>query len=246
MSDIKLSVLVPTWNNADQLIRMVNSMTRIGFFERGDRELIIVNNGKQPCVSDFAHIIAKRTLQVINCADNRGWEGGLIEGLKVAKGEYVCFQNDDVHIPQNGVTFYDDLMSVDCGMVCPISTTAAGIQSIYHQNTPTHLTEVRWLIFLCVMMKRRVLEEVGGVDETLPGGDDIDLSIRMRQAGYKLYVNPQAFLVHHGFQTGNRVNGDHTVDGGWNSQKMQERTTHALINKHGFRNWFETVKDQIA
>ena len=46
---MKLSVIVPTWNNAELLIRMVNSMTRIGFFRHNDRELIIVNNGKQPC-----------------------------------------------------------------------------------------------------------------------------------------------------------------------------------------------------
>jgi GT2 family glycosyltransferase len=250
---MKLSVIVPTWNNERLLIQMVNSMTRIGFFDMGDRELIIVNNGKQNCVKDFEHIIAKRSLQVVNCAENRGWEGGLVEGLKVAHGEFICFQNDDVHIPQAQGFFYEELMAPfeselmkDVGIVAPTTTCAAGIQSIFHQNTPVVITEVRMLIFLCVMMKREVLDAVGGVDESLPGGDDIDLSIRMRLAGKKLFVNPNAFLVHHGFQTGNRVKGDSSVDGGWNSEKMTERTNRALIHKHGFRTWMETMGSQVV
>jgi GT2 family glycosyltransferase len=240
---MKLSVIVVTWNNAEQLIQMVNSMTRIGFFEKGDRELVIVNNGKQPVAHDFRHI---KNLVPVQLQDNKGWEGGLIEGLKVAKGEYVCFQNDDVHIPQSEVNFYDELMSVDCGMCGPISTCAAGVQSIYNQNTPTCITEVKFLIFLCVMMKRATLDAVGGVDETLPGGDDFDLSIRMRAAGHKLFVNPKAFLVHHGFQTGTRVKGGPDSDGGWNSQKMQENTNRALIQKHGFIAWIDAMSNQMA
>lgn len=245
---MKLSVVVPSWNNANQLTQMVNSMTRIGFFDRGDRELIIVNNGKQPCAKDFAHIMAKRTLQVVNCEDNRGWEGGLIEGLKVSNSEFVCFQNDDVHIPQSESNFYDNLInSFDdtTGIVAPVTTCAAGIQSIYHQASPVSLTEVRYLIFLCVMLKRADLDAIGGVDDALPGGDDIDVSIRMRQAGKKLYVNPASFLVHHGFQTGTRVNGDSNVAGGWNSIEMSERTNQALIRKHGFKAFIEAIGYQV-
>ena len=241
---MKLSVIVPTWNNANLLTAMVNSMTRIGFFKHNDRELIIVNNGKQPCEKDYAHI---KNLSVVTCEDNRGWEGGLVEGLKVAKGDYVCFQNDDVHIPQNQDDFYGELMDSfndDTGMVAPISTTCAGIQSVFHNRTPSELTEVKWIIFLCVMMKRSVLDAVGGVDETLPGGDDIDLSMRMRIAGYKLYVNPKAFIIHHAFQTGVRVHGDSDKEGGWNSEKMQENTNRALIIKHGFIKWAATIQGQ--
>jgi GT2 family glycosyltransferase len=247
---MKLSVICPTFNNPEQLIQMVNSMTRIGFFDRGDRELVIVNNGKQPCEKDFAHILAKRSMRIVNCAENRGWEGGLIEGLRVSCGEYVCFQNDDVHIPQSQETFYDDLMNVvyiNGGVAGPITTCAAGIQSIYNQNSANKfVTEVRWLIGFCSMMKKKELDEVGGIDETLPGGDDFDLSIRMRLAGKKLFVNPSCFIIHHGFQTGNRVHGNQDVDGGWNSLKMQERTNKALIQKHGFRTFIETLRYQVV
>jgi GT2 family glycosyltransferase len=218
-------------------------MSRIGFFQSGDRELIIVNNGKQPCEKDYAHI---PNLVVVSLPENKGWEGGLREGLKVAKGEFICFQNDDVHIPQSDPRFYDTLMETNVDVVAPITTCAAGIQSIFHQNTPVSVTEVSMLIFLCVVIKKEALNAAGGIDDTLPGGDDLDLSIRMRLAGKRLFVNPNAFIVHHGMQTGNRVKGDFTVDGGWNSEKMQDNTNKALIQKHGFRTWMETMRSQIV
>ena len=249
MSQRKLDVLVPTWNNEGQMIALINSLSIIGFFSKGDRRLIVINNGKQPIKEQCAEIINTGNMLVIDCEENRGWEGGLVEGLKASDAEFVCFQNDDTHIPQNGTDFYDKLMdsfTSDAGIIAPISTTAAGIQSIYNPKTPIMMSEVRWVIFLCAMMKRSDLDAVGGVDETLPGGDDFDLSIRMRKAGKKLYVNPYAFLIHHGFQTGTRVKGDSDKEGGWNSLQMQERTNKALIQKHGFRTFIETLQRQIV
>lgn len=246
---MKLDVLVPTYNNYEQLTQMINSMSRLNFFDAGDRRLIIINNGKQRCETDYAHLIAKRTVMVINCEENLGWEGGLIKGLKHSDAEYVCFQNDDVHIPQADKYFYDSLMeelTEGYGMVGPTTTCAAGIQSIFHMAAPITKTEVRWLIGFCVMMKREDLEAVGGVDETLPGGDDFDLSIRMRDNGKKLVVNPSAFIIHHGFQTGTRVKGGPDEENGWNSRTMQERTNRALIQKHGFRKFHETMSYQVV
>jgi glycosyltransferase involved in cell wall biosynthesis len=66
---VKLSVICPSWNNANMLTQMINSMSRIGFFQSGDRELIIVNNGKQPCEKDYAHI---PNLVVVSLPENKG------------------------------------------------------------------------------------------------------------------------------------------------------------------------------
>ena len=71
------------------------------------------------------------------------------------------------------------------------------------------------------------------VSTTLPGGDDIDLSIRLRQAGYTLVCDRRAFVYHYGFRTGERVHGDRTVPGGWNSPQMIAATRDTLIAKHG-------------
>lgn len=244
---MRLSVISPTFNNPNYLAGMVNSMNLNGFFLNPEYELIVVNNGKQPIEKDFSKIIAGRGMKVVNCVDNRGWEGGLIEGLKMSSAEYVCFQNDDVHIPQANPDFYENLIGVlsdEIGISGPITTTAAGVQSIFNPNTPVKKVKVKWLIFFCAMIRRDVLEEAGGIDEMLPGGDDFDLSIRIGKLGKSAMVVPESFIIHHGFKTGERVNGSPDKEGGWNSQLMMDRTNKALIQKHGFRTWITTLRNQ--
>lgn len=80
------------------------------------------------------------------------------------------------------------------------------------------------------------------MDQTLPGGDDFDWSIRLRDAGYKVLVDRDVFIYHHGFKSGTRLMGDHQTAGGWNSYEMQEKTDLALIKKHGLKKWWETKK----
>jgi len=102
-------------------------------------------------------------------------------------------------------------------------------------------TEVSFLIFFTVMIRRAHLDAVGGIDTQLPGGDDLDLSMRLRAAGHHILVDPNAFIIHHGFKTGERVHGGSSTKGGWNSVEMSERTNHSLIRKHGFKTFIKTL-----
>lgn len=242
-----LSIIIPTYNNPQQLNACVNSILHTGFLNSGLGELIVVNNGKQNCKQYFSHI---KEIKVIESPDNLGWEGGLKEGLKHTDAPFVCFQNDDTHIPHVCQwQFYQNMLCLfnddNVAAVGPVTTTAAGVQSIYSPGTVPTISEVSWLIFFCVVVRRSALEAVGGIDNTLPGGDDFDLSIRFRKAGYKLMVTPRSFLIHHGFQTGTRIHGDHNTIGGWNSPQMTERTNQALIRKHGFKDFFHTISKQL-
>lgn len=246
MGNHLLSVIVPTWNNPSFLTPMVRSMLKAGHLHNGLLELIIVNNGKQPCESEFGHL---PNVKVLNAGDNLGWEGGLKLGLQHTTSPFVCFQNDDVYIPVTGFHFYENMLTVfrdqSVGAVGPVTTCAAGIQSTYHPASPQSITDVRWLIGFCMMVRRSALDAAGGIDDLLPGGDDFDISIRLAQAGYKLKVQHMSFLIHHGFKSGERLKGDHTVDGGWNSPQMQERTNKALIQKHGFATFYRTMFSQV-
>ncbi len=85
------------------------------------------------------------------------------------------------------------------------------------------------------MVDRKKLEEVGGVEDTLPGGDDFDLCIRLRKAGYTLVVDKSVYVYHYGCQTGKTVHGKY-----WDSDEHQTNVNIALINKHGLRTFWET------
>lgn len=235
-----ISILIPTWNNEEYLNPCVTSIINTGILE-SLADLIIVNNGKQDIERTFGKY---QGVKILNPGKNLGWEGGLELGLKESKSPFVVFQNDDTFLPPTGANFYQRLLTHfsndNVAAVGPVTTCACNMQSIFHGQCPRRAIETSFLIFFTVMIRRSHLEAVGGIDTALPGGDDFDLSIRLRKSGYNLVVDPGAFIIHHGFKTGDRVKGDHTVPGGWNSVEMYERTNQYLIRKHGFKEWWKT------
>jgi len=237
-----ISVIVPTYNNPQFLNPMINSMLGT-YLLNGLGELIIVNNGSQPIKE---YVGNRKNIRVLEPGKNLGWEGGLKYGLEHSDAEFVCFQNDDVLIPKATQDFYEQLLwpfnNLNVAAVGPSTTNAAGWHSVFLPNPLRTLSEVTYLIFFTVMVRRKYLDEVGGIDTTAPGGDDLDLSIRFRKAGKKLLINPDAFLIHHAFKTGERVRGTPDKPGGWNSKEMTDKTNKWLIQKHGFKSFMETLR----
>jgi SAM-dependent methyltransferase len=237
-----LSILIPTWNNPQFLTPCVNSIIRTDVLN-DLANLIIINNGKQPIKEEFKHV---KEITVLEPGENLGWERGLALGLQHTDSPFVCFQNDDTYIPYANKDFYRELLypfkHPNVAAVGPATTTAAGWHSVYSNSPLTRRTEVSFLIFFTAMLSRKELDDVGGIDLDCPGGDDIDLSIRLRKAGKHLVVNPNAFLIHHGFKSGERLRGDSSTPGGWNSPEMRDTTNAYLIQKHGFKAYFETIR----
>ena len=240
-----LDIIIPTWNNPQYLNACVTSIRRLGVADTFG-QIIVVNNGDQPCQKQFMDY---KGVTVLNPGKNLGWEGGLKLGLEQSESDFVCFMNDDTFIPQSSSLFFQRLLlhfiDKKVAAVGPLTTIASGCQSIYANDSPLTPIPVSWLIFFCAVIRRSALNSVGGIDTSLPGGDDFDLCIRLRQAGFRIVADPGAFLIHHAFVTGNRVRGDRTVKGGWNSEEMISNVNTALIRKHGFKAWFDTMSIQI-
>lgn len=235
------SIIVPTWNLPEYFTPCAESIVRTGVLD-GLCELIVVNNGDQPMdfMKDWPNV------KVIKPKSNLGWEGGLAAGLKVAEGDYICFQNDDTLIPKATQNFYSQLLwpfhNKNVAAVGPATTIASGWHSVLQKDALRTIVEVPYLIFFTVMLKRSDLEAAGGIDTAAPGGDDFDLSIRLRKMGKKLLINPDAFIIHHAFKSGTRARGDSSVAGGWNSKEMIDKTNQWLIQKHGFKMFMETMR----
>lgn len=233
-----VSIIIPTYNNYRCLSPLVQSMVRTSI--PGLYKVYVVNNGDPHSCDWLQHPL----FEVINTDKNLGWEGGLIEGLKKVKTPFVMFLNDDTHIPDSSKYWIHDLLQhfrhPEVGAVGPGTNNAMGVQSIFANPTLTAL-EVNYLIFYCVLLRVEALTKAGGVDDTLPGGDDIDCSIRIRKAGYKLIADRNIFVYHHGQQTGTRLFGDHTTVNGWNSPTFTDKVNISLIQKHGFKTWYETL-----
>lgn len=238
----KIGIILPTWDNPQYLIPCVTSL-----FQPGTPEdlyhLYIVNNGNPNFIPK--EYKESKNITVLQQEKNMGWEGGLKAGLEASSEEFVIFLNDDTYIPLFSTDWAERLLKhfddPKVGAVGPSSNTVMGYQSIFAPNL-TNVFNVNFLIGFCVALRRSALDEVGGVDTTLTGGDDLDLSIRLRKAGYKLVCDKTIFVYHHGFKSGERLLGGSSVKGGWNSVDKIERDAWGLMVKHGLPEYLECMR----
>lgn len=238
-------IIIPTFNNMDYLLPCLDSIGRNTV--HGYR-IIIINNGSR----ELENYLKCDGVSPVFTGKNLGWMGGINEGLKHVPEDckYVILMNDDTHITPHDYDWIEKLQSImdkdeTVGAVGPCSNVVAGWQNMRHRGLPAFL-EVKFLIGFCVMMRKDLLLELGGLDESLPGGDDIDWSIKIRDKGYKLINRRDCFIFHHGFITGNRVHGGPDQVKGWNSTEMTDETNMAIIKRHGFKKFVETVRNSCS
>lgn len=236
----EVAIIIPTMDNEHLLKPMLYSLHENT--ADVDYRVYVVNNGAH----DSCNWIEGPHTAIIQCSQNIGWERGLQRGLDITKKPLVLFLNDDTLFLRTQRYWLkhlvDDLDDPQVAAAGPSSNLVAGPQSTAAQY-PAPRYCARYLIGFCLLVRRSVLDAVGGIDTTLPGGDDIDLSIRLRQAGYTLVCDRRSFVYHYGYRTGTRVHGDHTVPGGWNSPQMIAATRDTLIAKHGEAVFHETWRN---
>lgn len=235
-----LDIIIPSYNNYEYLRPCLESILR-NKTSAGLFHIYVVNNGHE----ESCNWIQNPDVTVFNTGSNLGWEGALKFAMEKTSAPYVLYLNDDILIPSSSRLWINKMlqhfMSDEVGAVGPASNVVMGLQNIFTQ-TDINIFTTTYLIGFCFMTSREAIVKAGGIDDSLPGGDDLDMSIRLRDAGYKLIVDKEVFVYHHGFKTGNRVYGDVQKMNGWNSYEMLEKTNHALIKKHGFKKWWECIK----
>lgn len=242
--DPLLTVIIPTYKNYPTFVRCFMSLIKYTEFPL---KVVAVNNDPDPgsrqilddavAATDFEHF------KVLHMDSNKGWMGGINAGMELVDTPLVCMMNDDlVFIP--GCKEFWRVMARHIGphseiaAVGPASNYVSGRQSIFDVTTPSVLP-VPYLIGFCMMLRTETFREVGLLDETLPGGDDFDLSIRLRQAGYTLLAEKNAYVHHIGSLTGRAVHGAK-----WDSAQHQDDSNNAIMRKHGLRAWYETMDAQ--
>ena len=220
-------IIVVTWNLPEYAVPCVQSI--LAGLPDNTIHVYLVNNGAPEHNQYFPK---SKNLTILQMPENAGWEGGLKAGLSYSNAPYVVFMNDDTYVPPCSQGWARKLMRhfIDpaCGAAGPSSNVVMGHQNIFIGEQQNRM--VNFLIGFCMMVRRSDLDAAGGIDDTLPGGDDLDLSIRLRKLGKYLICDREVFIYHHGFKSGERLRG-----ADWNSLAMIERTNFALIKKHGLR-----------
>lgn len=225
-----ITMVIPTFNSPEVLRSMLTSLWTNTDWEG---RIIVINNGEALPFKG----IEGGPLEIVDAGSNLGWMGGVNRGLAMADTELFCMANDDLLFIPRSISFWGDLVHglnvVNVEGIAPASNYVSGCQNAFWHSESWSI-EAPYLIGMLAMYRTQLLKELGGLDENLPGGDDLDLSIRVKNHGGKLVAYRGAYVHHIGSQTGRREQPDY-----WDSQAHQMATMNALIKKHGMRKWSE-------
>jgi glycosyltransferase involved in cell wall biosynthesis len=184
-----VSVIVPTKNSSRTLEACLKSIKNQTY---ENIELIIVDNDNS--TDNTKEIARKYTDKVFNYGPERSAQRNF--GAKQAKGEYLFIHDSDVYFDIDSVKECVELSQTEnCdAVILPEISIGVGFwvkvkafeRSFYVGNE--YMEGARFF-------KRDIYEKIGGYDENLYAGEDWDLTIRLREGGYKI-CRANIFIEH--------------------------------------------------
>lgn len=153
-------------------------------------------------------------------------------GVKESKGEYIVLLNNDIEVitpdwieqmlgecqrKDVGIVgvklFYPDDTIQHCGVIVGLGGIAGHIFVGQPRNYVGYFARARLqqnlsaVTAACLMTKRTVYEEVGGLEEKLEVAfNDIDFCLKVREKGYLIVLNPN--VEHYHYESKSRGNED--------------------------------------
>ena len=181
-----VSVIIPTFNRATFLERAVRSVVHQKDFSG---EIIIIDDGSTDNTPQKVEELQAKYPLVYSYIDNSGPAAARNRGVELARFQLIAFLDSDDHWQKNKLA--KQLFLMQQNPAYKISHTGEKwLRSGKHLNQknihkPRHGYIFDHCLLLCgvgmstVVMKRKLLIEVGGFDVTLPCCEDYDLWLRI-------------------------------------------------------------------
>ncbi len=215
-----VSIVVLTWNARAYTERCAASLL---VHTHPRHELIFVDNGSTDGTPQWLQDLARREnrVRVILNAENRGFAAGNNQGISAARGDHVLLLNNDTVVTPG---WLDTLLAAlarhpRAGLFGPVTNNISGAQKLarvrYDQPTCTGLdrfaasravrfagrtTPLLCAVGFCLLIRRRVIEEIGGLDEGFGQGnyEDTDYCLRAFLADWRALMVEDSFVHHFG------------------------------------------------
>lgn len=200
----KVSVVLIGHNEANSIRACVRSLREQSF---PDFEIVIVSDGSTDRMSQVAReIVSSGDATCILATDVRGGKSsGVNLACKVAQGDIIINVDCDCSFDRFAIeallqAFDDPRVGAACGDIAPRNASATlmtQIQEIEYLESISvgkrfsgSLEQVTCCSGAFGAFRREALVQVGGLD--VGGGEDLDVTIRMRQAGWRIAFVPDA------------------------------------------------------
>jgi GT2 family glycosyltransferase len=252
---MKISIIILSFNNYQETTgKCLNVLSSDSDFRNW--EVIVVDNASdtntQQQLAEATHRYPE--VNFVYNSQNVGFAAGNNIGIKLATGDIFILLNSDAFPPPGmlGRLIEHFARDTQLGMVGPVTNAAGNEQCIYtkannmeekikegllYATSGEHITLPAYrLDFFCVAIPRHVFKLVGGLDEKFGRGyyEDLDYSLRVKAAGYRLGVAEDTFVYHRGSSSFGKIPSE--------TKALLKRNKRIIIQKHGLGVIFQHVR----
>lgn len=206
------------------------------------REIIVVDNASTD--GSIAWLKEQQDIIVRENKENSGFTKGCNEGIELASRENDIFLlNNDTQLTPNALFWlrmglYENETHGTAGSVSncvpnlqkvPLNDFSIHAQLSFGEknNVPMNhpYEEKLFLIGFALLIRRTVLDKLGGLDERFSPGnyEDTDYGLRVLQAGYKNILCKNSFIIHFGSKTFEKTEQDYDTLLNTNKKKFKEK-----------------------
>lgn len=194
----EVSVIIPTYNRADTLVRAVSSALAQ---THTDIDVIVVDDGSQDDTAAILAPLADPRLRLVRHATNRGAGAARNTGLAASQSAFVAWlDSDDAWHPNKLATQLAALRaaSPDEAVSCHAVMLHLLDHGIDRPRRPRQQQDWRQALLLdcdlspgCTLLARReAFDRVGPIDESLPRFEDWDWLLRYVMTGGRILLLP--------------------------------------------------------
>lgn len=186
--DVEVSVIIPTYNRRELVQRAIDTVLTQ---TRPVQEILVIDDGSTDGTGEaLSRAFGNRIRYVYR--SNGGVSSARNHGLSLARGRYLALlDSDDEWLPRKTELQVGWLEArPEFGMVlCDVTRMNAERVDVERfsrrEQIPVDGQVLKWvmlnpsLVPASVMMRREVYETVGGFDESLPTGEDLDFHLKV-------------------------------------------------------------------
>lgn len=226
MTDPLVSIVIPTFNLMRYLKDCIDSIKRNTAITY---EIIVVDNGSCDGTIDYLRTVPE--ICGITNGYNLGFAKACNQGFRASSGKYIVFLNNDTLVTEgwleplvNCVEKNSTIGAAASKLLYPFTNIVqhAGICfteregclepcHIYYRQRDSYAgvnktRQFQAITGACLLVKREVFERIGGFDEQyLNSHEDIDLCLRIGEAGLRIMYCPESLVYHYESVTEGRL-----------------------------------------
>lgn len=219
----RVSIIIPTRDNVEVLKRCLDSILDKTAYT--NFEIIVIDNGSKDTatLAYLDSVVAHPQISVFRHDAPFNFSELNNLGVQQASGELLLFLNDDTEVLQadwlermGGYAQLNHVGAVGAKLLYADGVTIQHIGVLNLQNGPMHAyikqhkdipgyflrnqIEYNWLAVTgaCLMVERIKFEQIGGFNQQFPVAyNDVDLCMRLRNAGWYNVMCQSVTLIHH-------------------------------------------------